>query len=62
MKALRPLWIAFRAAVLATAVFAVVLSILDHTGWKALMFAGIDFTEYLVFLVIFFLGVLTVKT
>ncbi len=47
---------------LATAVFAVVISIIDHTGWKGLMMAGIDFTDYAVFLVIFFLGVLTVKT
>ena len=62
MKTLRPLWIAFRAAVLATAVFWVVLFIVDHTGWKGLMLSGIDFTEYAVFLVIFFLGVLTVKT
>ena len=62
MKTLRPLWIAFRAAVLATAVFWVVLYIVDHTGWKGLMLSGIDFTEYAVFLVIFFLGVLTVKT
>jgi hypothetical protein len=54
--------VAFRAAVLATAVFGVVLFIIDHTGWKGLMLAGIDFTEYAVFLVIFFLGVLTVKT
>ena len=62
MKTLRPLWVAFRAAVLATAVFWVVLYIIDHTGWKGLMLSGIDFTEYAVFLVIFFLGVLTVKT
>jgi len=62
VKTLRPLWIAFRAAVLATAVFWVVLFIVDHTGWKGLMLSGIDFTEYAVFLVIFFLGVLTVKT
>ena len=62
MKTLRPLWIAFRAAVLATAVFWVVLFIVDHTGWKGLMLSGIDFTDYAVFLVIFFLGVLTVKT
>ena len=62
MKTLRPLWIAFRAAVLATAVFWVVLFIVEHTGWKGLMLAGIDFTEYAVFLVIFFLGVLTVRT
>ena len=62
MKALRPFWVAFRAAVLATAVFGVVLFIIGHTGWKGLMLAGIDFTEYAVFLVIFFVGVLTVKT
>ena len=62
MKTLRPLWVAFRAAVLATAVFAVALSIIEHAGMKGLMFAGIDFTIYVVFLVIFFLGVLTVKT
>ena len=62
MRTLRPLWIAFRAAVLATAVFWVVIYIVDHTGWKGLMLSGIDFTEYAVFLVIFFLGVLTVKT
>lgn len=47
---------------LATAVFWVVLFIVEHTGWKGLMLSGIDFTEYAVFLVIFFLGVLTVKT
>jgi hypothetical protein len=62
VKALRPIWIALRAAVLATAVFWVALFIIDHTGWKGLMLSGIDFTEYAVFLVIFFLGVLTVKT
>jgi hypothetical protein len=62
VKALRPIWVAFRAAVLATAVFGVALFIIDHTGWKGLMLAGIDFTEYAVFLVIFFFGVLTVKT
>ena len=62
MKALRPIWIALRAAVLATAVFLVALFIIDHTGWKGLMLSGIDFTEYAVFLVIFFLGILTVKT
>jgi hypothetical protein len=62
VKALRPLWIALRAAVLATAVFWVALFIVGHTGWKGLMLSGIDFTQYAVFLVIFFVGVLTVKT
>jgi hypothetical protein len=53
--------VAFRAAVLATAVFWVALFVLDHTAWKV-MLAGIDLTEYLVFLVIFFFGLLAVKT
>ena len=60
MKAFRPLWVAFRAAVLATAVFWVALFVIDHTAWKV-MLAGIDLTQYLLFLVIFFIGVLTVK-
>jgi hypothetical protein len=52
--------VAFRAAVLATAVFWVALFVLDHTAWKVVL-AGIDVTEYLLFLVIFFFGLLTVK-
>ena len=35
MKAFRPLWIALRAAVLATAVFWVVIVIIDKVGWQA---------------------------
>ena len=61
MKALRPLWVAARTAVLATAVFWVGRFIVDHAGWKVTL-AGIDLTEYLLFLAIFFVGVLTVKT
>jgi hypothetical protein len=61
VKALRPIWIAFRAAVLATAVFWVTLFIIEHTGWKGLMLSGIDFTQYAVFMVVFFFGLLTVK-
>ena len=61
MKAFRPIWVALRAAVLATAVFWVALFIIDHAGWKV-MLAGIDLTEYLLFLVVFFVGILTVKT
>ena len=34
MSAFKPLWIAFRAAVLATAVFWVVLFIIDKIGWQ----------------------------
>jgi hypothetical protein len=45
-----------KAAVLATAVFAVVLFVINHAGWKGLAFAGLDMTTYVVFFVIFFLG------
>ena len=58
MRAFRPLWVALRAAVLATAVYWVVLFIIERTGWKGLTFSGLDVTEYAVFFVIFFLGVL----
>ena len=61
MKAFRPIWVALRAAVLATAVFWVALLVLDHTAWKVVL-SGIDLTEYLLFLVIFFFGLLTVKS
>jgi len=54
VKAFRPLWLALRAAVLATAVFWVALFIIDRSGWQA----PLDATEPLVFFVVFFLGVL----
>ena len=60
MKSFRPIWIAFRAAVLATAVFGVAVFIIDRAGWKGLTFVGTDFSEYAAFLVIFFVGVLWV--
>ena len=56
MKAFRPLWVALRAAVLATAVFWVAILILDKSGWQAPLGA----TEPLVFFVVFFLGVMMV--
>jgi hypothetical protein len=56
VKAFRPLWIALRAAVLATAVFWVALFIVDKTGWQAPLGA----TEPLIFFAVFFLGVLMV--
>jgi hypothetical protein len=56
VKLLRPVWVALRAAVLATAVFWVALQIIDKVGWQAPLGA----TEPLVFLVIFFLGMLMV--
>jgi len=56
VKLFRPLWIALRAAVLATAVFWVALFIVDNSGWQAPLGA----TEPAVFFVVFFLGVLMV--
>ena len=56
MSAFRPLWVAFRAAALATAVFWVALFIVDKIGWQA----PLGMTEQLIFFVIFFLGVLMV--
>ena len=56
MRAFRPLWIALRSAVLATAVFWVALFIIDNVGWQAPLGA----TEPLVFFVVFFLGVMMV--
>ncbi len=58
MKAFRPLWIAFKTAVLATAVFAVLLYVINHSGWKGLFFVGMDMTTYAVFFAVFFLGLL----
>ena len=57
MSAFKPLWIALRAAVLATAVFWVALFIIDKTGWQA----PLGLTEQLVFFVVFFFGVLMAK-
>jgi hypothetical protein len=56
VNAFRPLWVALRAAVLATAVFWVALFIIDKIGWQA----PLGMTEQLIFFVIFFLGVLMV--
>jgi hypothetical protein len=56
VNAFRPLWIALRAAVLATAVFWVSLFIVDKIGWQA----PLGLTEQLIFFVVFFLGILMV--
>jgi hypothetical protein len=56
VKAFRPVWVALKSAVLATAVFAVALFVIDQAGWKGLTFAGLDMTTYVVFFAIFFLG------
>ena len=57
MSAFRPLWVALRAAVFATAVFWVALFIIDKVGWQA----PLGLTEQLVFFVVFFFGVLMTK-
>ena len=57
MKAFRPLWLAFRAAVLATAVFAVATYIVDRIGWQPPL--GLTADPF-IFFAIFFLGVLMV--
>ena len=57
MSAFRRLWIALRAAVLATAVFWAALFIVDKIGWQA----PLGLTEQLVFFVVFFFGVLMAK-
>ena len=58
MRVFRPIWVALRAAVLATAVYWVVLFIIERSGWKGLVSSWLDATEYVVFFVVFFLGVL----
>jgi len=57
VSAFKPLWVALRAAVLATAVFWVALFIVDKIGWQA----PLGLTEQLVFFVVFFFGVLMAK-
>ena len=61
MRAFRPIWVALRAAVLATAVYWVVLFIIERSGWKGLVFSWLDATEYVVFFAVFFLGVLMTR-
>ncbi|HEY6979346.1 hypothetical protein [Reyranella sp.] len=53
----RPLWLAFRGAVLATAVFWVAKIIVEKLHWQA----PLDLTEQLIFFVIFFLGMLMIE-
>ena len=57
MSFLKPLWKAFRAAVIATAVYWAALAIVDKIGWQA----PLGLTEQAVFFVVFFLGVLMVR-
>ena len=54
----RPLWLAFRAAVLATAVFWVATIIVEKLHWQA----PLALTKQLIFFIIFFLGSLMMET
>lgn len=56
MRFFRPVWVAFRAAVIATAVFWVILFIVENSGWEMPM--GI--VQPIVFFTLFFLGMLLV--
>jgi hypothetical protein len=53
----RPLWLAFRAAVLATAVFWVATLIVDKLHWQA----PLGLTEQVIFFIVFFLGILMIE-
>ena len=57
MRFLRPVWVAFRTAVIATAVFWVILFIIENSGWEVPM--GV--VQPLAFLVLFFSGLLLVR-
>ncbi len=57
MSSLRPLWIAFRAAVIATAVFWAARALIDKIGWHA----PFGLTEQAVFFAVFFFGMLMVQ-
>ncbi len=57
MRFFRPVWVAFRAAVAATAVFWATVFIVENGGWEVPM--GI--VQPLVFFVLFFFGVLLLR-
>ena len=57
MKLFRPVWVAFRTAVIATAVFWVTIFIIENSGWEAPM--GV--IQPLAFFVIFFFCMLLVR-
>ncbi|MBL6613408.1 MAG: hypothetical protein ISP45_05340 [Reyranella sp.] len=52
MRVFRPVWVALRTAVVATAVFWVIVFIIENSGWQ--LPSGV--AEPLVFLVVFFFG------
>jgi hypothetical protein len=61
VKALLPIWSALWTAVLATAVYGVVLYLIERSGWRGLVLPWLDATKYVVFFVIFFVGVLMAR-
>lgn len=56
MRFFRPVWVAFRTAVIATAVFWVTIFVIENSGWEV----SADIVQPLVFFVVFLIGVLTV--
>jgi hypothetical protein len=56
VRLFRPVWVAFRAAVIATAVFWVILFIIE-SSWEVPM----SIVQPLVFLILFFFGMLLVR-
>lgn len=56
MRFFRPVWVALRAAVIATAVFWVILFIIENSGWEVPM--GI--VQPIAFFILFFFGMLVV--
>ena len=57
MRIFRPVWVAFRTAVIATAVFWVTIFIIENSGWEAPM--GV--VQPLAFFVIFFFAAFVVR-
>ena len=57
MRLFRPVWVAWRPAVSATAVFWVTIFIIENSGWEVPM----SIVQPLVFFVIFFFGALVVR-
>ena len=57
MRIFRPVWVALRTAVIATAVFWVTIFIIENSGWEAPM--GV--VQLAVFFIIFFLCMLLLR-
>ena len=57
MRLFRPVWVALRTAVIATAVFWVTMFIVENSGWEV----PTGIVQPLVFFVIFFFGMLLVR-